>query len=159
MDAEASAGHITELVAELFLAIKLIAGYPAPAVAPQIHLLGSAEIRQALCRGPCGDIKAFYLPDRGVFVNAALDFDHDVTARSVLLHELVHHVQDLSGRFEKIVSQCDRWYSKELEAYEVQNEYLRQHHETRRYIVEALPNMCRDGMRMTTPDDKESGKH
>jgi hypothetical protein len=150
---DADAVHVTQLVAELFLAIKLIAGYPTPAVPPQIHVLGAAEIRKALCKGPCGDIKAYYLHDRGVFVNASLDFEHDLTARSVLLHELVHHVQDLSGKFEKILSQCDRWYSKELEAYEVQNEYLRQHHETRRYILEALPGMCRDGMRMTAPDE------
>ena len=152
MDSGNSLTHISELVAELFLAIKLIAGYPAPAAPPVIHLLGRAEIQQALCKGPCGDIKAYYIPERGVFINAALDLDGDLLARSVLLHELVHHVQSLSGRFENIVSQCDRWYSKELEAYEVQNEYLRINNNSRRFILEALPNMCKDGMTLKAPE-------
>jgi len=78
--------------------------------------------------------------------------DGDLLARSVLLHELVHHVQSLSGRFENIVSQCDRWYSKELEAYEVQNEYLRINNNSRRFILEALPNMCKDGMTLKAPE-------
>jgi len=151
MEIPTPAEKLSSLLVELFLAIKLIAGYPVPQQWPAIQLLDSNAMRAMLCQGPCGDIPAFYLPGRGVFVNARLDFDNDVSARSILLHELVHHVQELSGKFDRIASQCDRWYSKELEAYSVQNQFLRQSGEKRRYLVDSLPQMCADGMTMRTP--------
>jgi hypothetical protein len=136
--------RLAQLAAELFLAIKLIAGYPVPADPPAIHMLTRTELAAAVCKGTCTELKCFYRPDEGVFVDAALDFEHDVAARSVLLHELVHHVQALSGKFDRIASRCDRWYLKEVEAYEIQNAYMRLNDQRRRYLFDALPMTCND---------------
>ena len=37
-------------------------------------------------------------------------------SRSILLHELVHHVQGITGRFDSLPD-CDAWYAREFEAY------------------------------------------
>jgi len=134
---------LTELVAELFAAIRLITGYPVPDILPDVHVVPPAEIQAMLCKGPCG-IKAFYLPGRGIFVSENEDPTRDAFTRSILLHELVHHAQHLSGRFEAITEPCDRWFSKEREAYQVQNSYLQQQGERRRFALDSLPFMCGD---------------
>jgi hypothetical protein len=132
------------LVAELFTAIKLLSGYPIPDTLPEVHVVPPTQIHSMLCKGkPCG-IKAFYLPDRGIFVSDTVDPSQDTFARSILLHELVHHVQHLSGRFDRIGDQCDRWFSKEREAYQVQNAYLQDQGERRRFALDSLPFMCGD---------------
>lgn len=137
---------LTDLVAELFAAIKLLSGYPVPDILPDVHVVSPAEIQSMLCKGPCG-IKAFYLPGKGIFVSENEDPTRDASTRSILLHELVHHVQHLSGRYEAILEPCDRWYSKEREAYQLQNAYLQQQGERRRFALDSLPFMCGDRRR------------
>ena len=101
------------------------------------------EIQQMICKGNCG-IKAFYLPDKGVFVSNAIGPLEDAFARSVVLHELVHHLQHVTGKFDMVADTCDRWYSKEREAYEIQNAYQQREGEPRRFLLDSLPHMCGD---------------
>ena len=68
----------------------------------------------------------------------------DAFARSVVLHELVHHLQHVTGKFDMVADTCDRWYSKEREAYVIQNAYLQQQGEPRRFLLASLPHMCGD---------------
>jgi hypothetical protein len=58
-----------------------------------------------------------------VLLNAGLDLDQP-RGRSVLLHELVHFLQDRTGRFAELPA-CERHRLRESEAYAVQNRYLR----------------------------------
>jgi hypothetical protein len=134
---------IATLLVDLFAAIKAIAGYPVPEHMPPVHVLPLEQMQRMICEGPC-QVRAFYMPDKGVFINEKLDFKNDVLARSVLLHELVHHVQHVSGKFEIVPDKCDRWYSKELQAYEIQNAYLRQNKNPTRFATDILPGMCQD---------------
>jgi hypothetical protein len=115
---------LSQLLVELFAAIKLMSGYPMPATLPEIHQLPHAQLEARICAGNCS-VKAFYLKGDGVFIDDALDLQHDLRARSILLHELVHHVQGVSGRFDSL-SDCDAWYAREFEAYQIQNRYLHQ---------------------------------
>ncbi len=114
---------LAPLVAELFVAIKLIAGYPPPNVAPEIHMVPQSVIQEEFCRDRCS-IRALYDPTRGVFLDEALDVVNDPFARSILLHELVHHAQAASGRFDSTANPCIRHNKAEAEAYLVQNHYL-----------------------------------
>ena len=41
--------------------------------------------------------------------------------RSMLVHEMVHYLQDLSGRYDN--SSCDDHARREREAYAIQREY------------------------------------
>ena len=115
---------LAQLLIQLFTAIRLLSGYPMPAVLPEIHPLPQAQLEARICSGHCG-VKAFYLPGQGVFIDAALDVEHDLRARSILLHELVHHVQGVTGKFGTLPA-CDAWYAREFEAYQIQNQYLHQ---------------------------------
>jgi hypothetical protein len=114
---------LVSLLLELFSAIQAISGYPMPAVLPAVHVLPLEQLQARVCARAC-PVKAFYLRGEGVFIEASLNFRSDPKARSILLHELVHHLQSSNGRFDAMPG-CEAWYAREREAYRIQNEYLR----------------------------------
>jgi hypothetical protein len=135
---------LISLLAELFTAIRLLSGYPAPATFPEVIALPTAEIQRRLCDGrPC-HIKAYYHPDTGVVVDDSLDLRNDPFDRSILLHELVHHMQKTTGKFEVLTNFCTRRVSEEFEAYEIQNRYLSQVNAARRAMVLGWNGKCDD---------------
>jgi hypothetical protein len=134
---------LVSLMVELFTAIRLVSAYPAPAVLPEVHALPQIEIQRRLCDSrPCR-IKAFYHPDWGVIVDEMLDIHNDPFDRSILLHELVHHLQKTTGKFE-IASFCSRRIAEELEAYEIQNRYLSEIGASRRALAMGWTGKCAD---------------
>jgi hypothetical protein len=135
--------ELINLVSELFAAISSLSTYPEPYHLPPVQLRPVTELQQMVCKGPC-QVRGFYLPRKGVFLNDALDVEHDVIARSVLLHELVHHLQEISGRYSSMTNQCDRWWVREREAYDIQNAYLRANGSAVRFQLDSLPYMCGD---------------
>jgi hypothetical protein len=114
---------LSSTVVDLFAAIQLLAGYPAPQELPEVHLVSQSWIQAEVCVKSCR-VPAFYDPARGVFIDEKLDLKSDSFSRSILLHELVHHLQPSSGRFELLPSECERRNAEELEAYAIQNKYL-----------------------------------
>jgi hypothetical protein len=135
---------LVSLMVELFAAIRLLSAYPAPSVLPEVHLLPQSEIQRRLCNSrPCR-VKAFYHPDSGIIVDETLDFQNDPFDRSILLHELVHHLQKTTGKYEIVTSFCSRRISEELEAYEIQNRYLSEIHASRRALVMGWTGKCAD---------------
>jgi len=114
---------LAALLLELFSAIHAIAGYPIPSSVPEVHVVSLQQLHARVCPQAC-PVRAYYLRGEGVFIEQSLDFRADAKARAILLHELVHHVQILSARFDSL-SDCAAWYAREQEAYQIQNEYLR----------------------------------
>lgn len=133
---------IQEVVASLFLILSQLSGYPPPRALPEIHLLSPVRIQEELCRGPCG-VHAYYLDDRGIFIRDDLDVVNDLKSRSILLHELVHHLQKENGRFDAMGT-CERWYAREEEAYRMQNAYLSSMRTATRFAFDFLPERCRE---------------
>jgi hypothetical protein len=115
---------LSKLIAELFLTIKLLSGYPVPEESPQVQFVSLKELQEVACKGHSCKVKALYHPVKGVMVNETLDVFNDVYARSVLMHELVHHLQQVNHNFEDEARACQRWQAREIEAYEVQHKYL-----------------------------------
>lgn len=136
--------ELLALVSELFAVISSVSTYPEPYHLPAVQLKPLPELQAMVCRGGACQLRGFYMPRRGVFLNDTLDIRNDVVARSVLLHELVHHVQEVSGRFNSVPHACDRWWSREKEAYEIQNAYLRESGSPTRFQLDSLPGMCTD---------------
>ena len=132
------------LMVELFTAIRLLSAYPSPDVLPEVHSLPQYEIQRRLCGGRSCRIKAYYHPEAGVIVDETLDFQNDPFDRSILLHELVHHLQKTTGKYEIITSFCSRRISEELEAYEIQNRYLSEVHARRRALDMGWTGKCAD---------------
>ena len=114
---------LSSTVADLLAAIQLLAGYPAPQAFPEVHLVSQSWIQEEVCVKACR-VPAFYDPARGVFIDEKLDLKDDSFSRSILLHELVHHFQARSGRFETLPGECERRNAEEMEAYMIQNKYL-----------------------------------
>jgi hypothetical protein len=135
---------LSSLVVELFTTIQLLTGYPVPETAPEIHIVPHAVIEEKICRSQCRRIKAFYHPDWGVYVDDSLDLSGDAFARSILLHELVHHVQRVAGAYEMRPESCERRNAEEREAYLVQNKYLATIGDSRRIPAGAWMGPCRN---------------
>jgi hypothetical protein len=113
------------LAGELFLEIRRLAKLPLPQRHPQVQFVRHAEIEAIVCGRPC-DARALYLPERGVLIDEGLDPWHDVLARSILLHELVHHLQEEAQTYAHLRA-CERRWARESDAYAVQNYYLQRH--------------------------------
>jgi hypothetical protein len=136
-----SASPLSTTLVELFTAIRLLAGYPMPDTLPEVHLVSQSWIQTEVCVRACR-VPAFYDPARGVFIDEKLDLQGDPFNRSILLHELVHHMQARSGRFETVPSECERRYAEELEAYEIQNRYLSHMGHPRRAMASGWTVSC-----------------
>ncbi|MEO8008830.1 MAG: hypothetical protein ABI728_09985 [Betaproteobacteria bacterium] len=127
------AAEVTSLVAELFATIHLLSGYPVPEGNPEVRFLALATMQQMICKRACA-VKAFYKPGEGVFIEEKIDVKDDIYSCSVPMHELVHHLQHESGKFDNLDTPCHRWQAKEVEAYEIQHKYLKKMRVTRSFI-------------------------
>jgi hypothetical protein len=114
---------LAKLVGELLTAIQAVSGLAAPAQLPEIHQVPQTVIQEKFCLGACR-VRAAYHPEWGVYLDERLDVVHNTFDRSVLLHELVHHVQATSGLYEGQPDSCERATREEREAYDIQNRYL-----------------------------------
>jgi hypothetical protein len=134
---------LASLAVQLLASIHSLSGYPPTKDLPEIHQASLAEIQQQFCHGTCS-AQAFYKPDIGIYIDESFDLEKDQFARSVLLHELVHHLQRVSGTFQKMPSECDRWFAAERQAYEIQNRYLEAVHDPHRVNVNGWRARCDD---------------
>jgi hypothetical protein len=134
--------YSSSLVSELFAVIYTLSGYAAPSVPPEIHFVSQTVMQAEVCGATC-PIQAYYHSTRGVFIDERLDVVNDPYARSILLHELVHHVQAISGRFDSTSDPCIRHSTAEAEAYLIQNRYLMSIHDPHRVARSGWAMRCR----------------
>lgn len=135
--------ELGELVTELFIAIHSLSSYAVPAAMPEIHSVPVEVMQQKICGRSC-TVKAFYHPRDGIYLDEKLEMRTNAFDRSVLLHELVHYVQKTSGRFEKTPGACMRNHLSEIEAYNIQNDYLSSVNSPTRAIYAGWRPNCRD---------------
>jgi hypothetical protein len=112
-----------DTVVALLAFIQSVTGYALPSYAPQIARVDHARIADMiLCEGPC---EAFaYYKDGVVYIDRDADVEHDLKARSILLHELTHWLQDANCAFCGVAAGAYRWRLREADAYETQSKYL-----------------------------------
>ena len=114
--------ELEALLPELMHAIDRLSDYSIPKTLPAVHRVPHERIEELACGRKCPALGA-YQPGEGIYLDESLQPETNVFARSVLLHELVHYVQDLSAQWENAES-CDRWYRREKEAYAIQEHFL-----------------------------------
>jgi hypothetical protein len=110
------------LLRSLLEAIGTLSEYRAPAMLPPVFLLPQAAIEAKVCDEPC-NVTAAYIPHDGIYLAENLDPEHQAVDRSILLHELVHYLQQGHPKFAHLAG-CERERAKEQEAYDIQNAYL-----------------------------------
>jgi hypothetical protein len=121
---------VNELVVALMAWAVLLTGSPKPATLPTVTLVPHVHLEELACGQPC-PVLGLYTFGEVVYLDDQLDPDADVYARSILLHELVHYLQQVSGHYEGM-SVCQAAILRERQAYQVQNEYLVRHSATPR---------------------------
>lgn len=118
----AAADNLDQVVKQLTRAIDRLARYRVPKDPPEIYRIPHAELENYVCGTHCA-IRAWYKPGDGIFLDDSLQPETNLFHRSILLHELVHYFQDMSGEYANMDA-CERWFHRELDAYTVQNRYL-----------------------------------
>ena len=114
--------QMEDLLPELMNAIARLSNYPVSETLPRVHRVPHEKIEELACGKKCPALGA-YRSGEGIYLDEVLQPETNVFARSVLLHELVHYVQDISADTENSES-CDRWYQREQEAYAIQERFL-----------------------------------
>ncbi len=129
--------------------IEYLSPYWASKSLPPIALVTQDEINRVVCKKPCA-VRAAYIPQRGVLLAESLDPINTPLDRSILLHELVHYLQEINNRYSEMTP-CKRWFQREHEAYAVQNQYLYKINANRHVGGMLEPSMCKDN-----PEEKKS---
>lgn len=135
------AAPLASLLTELFTAIQLVSGHGLPERLPEVHFVPQQTIQEKFCQGACR-VRAAYQPELGVYIDERLDVVRNPYERSILLHELVHHLQATSGLFDGNLSECERATRDEREAYDIQNRYLSSVKDMRRFPLPRMSPSC-----------------
>ena len=115
--------EMVDLLPSLMEAIDRLSKYEIPESLPPVYRVPHEKIEELACGGKKCAALAAYHSGEGVYIDEALKPETNVFARSVLLHELVHYVQDLSDDFAG-AEPCQRWSRREQQAYAIQMRFL-----------------------------------
>jgi hypothetical protein len=111
-----------DLVPALLSAVDQLSKYPKTSQIPAIQRVSHRRLEEMVCPAGC-PVLATYRPGEGIFLDETLTPETDLFHRSVLLHELVHYVQDINNELSTM-RDCERWYHREQEAYAIQKTFL-----------------------------------
>ena len=100
-----------------------LSSYPHPGVAPELLYKPHQFFVNMACYGheKC-DVVAWYNNEDTIFLDERLRGHTDAYTRSVVVHELLHYLQDISGEYDEM--DCNLHAKREREAYSVQRQYL-----------------------------------
>jgi hypothetical protein len=117
-----SVPQLRELAMQLLGAMDRLIRYPKTKTTPEIHWIPQREVARQVCKKEC-PVRAGFVAGQGIFLSDSLNPIDDAFDRSILVHELVHHLQEQSHSYDH-ETPCRRWHAREMEAYAVQNAYL-----------------------------------
>jgi hypothetical protein len=141
--------ELNTLARHLLSEIEHLSRYWKSKELPAISMVSQDEINRVVCKKSCA-VRAAYMPDRGVLLVDSLDPINVPLDRSILVHELVHYLQEINNRYSDLTP-CKRWFQREHEAYAVQNQYLYRINANRHVGGMLEPSMCKDH-----PEEKKS---
>jgi len=135
-----------ELIAWLLSWAVFYTGYPMPDELPVIEFVPHSYFVVRLCNGvntpefPC-KVRAMYDDniDGFIFVDEKYEDKIDGFVKSVIVHEMVHYLQDLTGDWEGIenwqeVIRCQERAFRQREAYMVQDKFALDVYSRRRLL-------------------------
>jgi hypothetical protein len=115
------------LVVSLVAWINLHTGYEIPAQQPEVVFVPQVQLARMACTGPCPILAWTPRDPRNViYLVEGLDLEANVCERAVLVHELVHRMQEHAGAFAELAPAA-RHHMREMEALSVQKTYLAEH--------------------------------
>ena len=100
-----------------------LTGYPMPEVQPEVRLVSHQELVERACGGVECKVLGWFPPGQVIYLDERLDPQDSLYASSVLVHEMVHYLQQTSGRYPR-EHDCETAIEREREAYAIQREFL-----------------------------------
>ena len=117
-------GTMKAIVASMLTWLGAHSDYAAGNDAPAVALVPHSFVEDLACGGPC-DVLGVYPDGNMVYIDQALEPETNICARSVILHELVHYLQDRDRKYLNL-GPLLRWNVREMEAYGLQRMYLQE---------------------------------
>ncbi len=116
--------------------------YRKPAALPMVSRVPRPVLEGLACpEGTRCGVSAMYEPTRGILFAEDLRPETNLFHRSILLHEMVHYLQDVGHELSTMAA-CERWYQRELEAYALQKQYLQSVHSPDRVAYSGSRPVC-----------------
>src|SRR5262245_37966399 len=89
-----------------------------------VQIVPPSFLQAAACNGrPHCKVMGWFPPGEAIYLDERLDFEHDLLANSVVVHEMVHYLQHQSGKYRAPYS-CEDFLAMEREAYQAQRDFL-----------------------------------
>lgn len=101
-----------------------LSNYSAPAQEPQVQFEPHRFFVEKVCGNKECRAVGWYNDQGIVYIDEKYLEDDSVFVYSLIVHEMVHYLQDMSGNFDS--TSCTDSVVREREAYYVQNEYILQ---------------------------------
>ena len=118
---------MNELFTVLLSWAVVFSGYSAPATSPEVAFVSHQELTNMACNGTECKVIGFHPPGSNrVYIDNRLDPVESIFARSIIVHEFVHYLQQSEGKFALQYS-CNDALVMEREAYYVQSRFLEAH--------------------------------
>src|SRR5262249_11909043 len=99
-----------------------LSNYPMPSTLPELRFEPHAFFVQRVCAGKECNAVGWYNDEAIIYIDESYRNADNSFATSLIVHELTHYLQHLSGRFDS--HSCADSLRREREAYGVQNNYL-----------------------------------
>ncbi len=100
-----------------------LTSYPHPEAPPELEYRSHEFFVENVCLGQKKCRVAGWYDDNGtIFLDERVKGNDDAMTRSLIVHELVHYLQNISGKFDP--ESCDDHNRRQREAYSVQRQYL-----------------------------------
>ncbi len=112
-----------ELYAVLLSWAVTLTGHPMPDHKPAVEMVSHSYLQLAACGGHQCRVWGWFPPGETIYLDERLDPEHDLLGSSVVVHEMVHYLQHLSGKYHAPYS-CEESVALEREAYQAQRDYL-----------------------------------
>ncbi len=125
METAAITGIISALLLYTQQAMHLI---EVPFPPPEVRFTTQENIAAKACDIPQCDVEAWFsYQDKVIYLRDDRDIRSDMHARSILLHEIVHYVQE-QIRLPQLGNACSTWKAREIEAHKIQFQWLYENH-------------------------------
>ncbi len=119
---------MNDLLAVLMSWAVNLSGYPAPNQMPEVVMLSHAEMVHAACNDQECQVLGWFPPGQRIYLDDRLLPLDRTYSSAVVVHEMVHYLQQGSGRFVHArEGDCEEIMAMEYQAYQVQRDFFTQY--------------------------------
>jgi hypothetical protein len=120
---------MNELLAALMSWAVTLSGYPAPTHMPEVVMVSHQDLMHAACSDQECKVLGWFPPGEKIFLDKRLEPLDGTYSSAVVIHEMVHYLQQNSGRFSHARDRADCADLMEMEhqAYQVQRDFFLQY--------------------------------